>query len=150
MRNVCNCTNGDSHVHLLSGAASGPRKGDASPSQSPDQVQPLKVPILPPLHLHSRSFDWRPLLATRAFAVCVCGFHAHAGGVGRPTCVGLPKGKRTRRSKLQKKDSEYLYEFEDTDTEEDQAAQDTSGDGDRNYHANSDSTLLAPCSFPAT
>jgi hypothetical protein len=71
----------------------------------------------------------------------VCGFHAYSGGVGRR--VGLPKGKRTRRSKLQKKDSEYLYEFEDTDTEEDQAAQDTSGDGDRNYHANSDSTLFA-------
>jgi hypothetical protein len=55
--------------------------------------------------------------------------------------LGLPKGKRVRRSKLQQKNSEFLYEFEDTDTEEDQAAQDTSGDGDRNYHANSDSTL---------
>jgi hypothetical protein len=61
--------------------------------------------------------------------------------------LGPPKGKRVRRSKLQQKNSEFLYEFEDTDTEEDQAAQDTSGDGDRNYHANSDSTLSL-CSVP--
>lgn len=70
MRNVpCH---GDSHIHLLSGAASGPRKGDASPSQSPDQVQQLKVPILP----SALAFSSRSLIggrySLRVRSPCAC------------------------------------------------------------------------------